>query len=377
MSRSISILYILAFFGTVFAVWMIRYSLPFQVGDWPLPLPVQERFLDLANRYVGTWSLVYIGTYPLGVLCILCLERLFPADPKQKLLSVGLVQDAVWELLRTLFELLIIIWYVKLLAFYYERHLSFLTISSVEHFPVLVRLALAVLVYDFLSWFRHYLSHKISWLWFFHAIHHSQRELNLFTHNRNHFVDMLVARTFTVLPLLIVGLSVPNIVAFALFREWQGRLQHSNIRSSFGPLKYLLVSPQSHRIHHSLAAEHHDKNFGSILSVWDYLFGTQHRQYADYPPTGVADPHFPLENSGSLGTVLVLPIRQTFYPFRQVYQRASALFGRLKHSKGKLLAASRTLKESNSPVIGQLQESRMPQHSRAQGQKFHGTVAPP
>jgi sterol desaturase/sphingolipid hydroxylase (fatty acid hydroxylase superfamily) len=81
-------------------------------------------------------------------------------------------------------------------------------------------------------------------------------------------------------------------------------------------LRYVLVTPQSHRVHHSIEPEHQDKNFGAILSIWDHLFGTQYRKYDEYPDTGITDNSFPHEDSFRPGRAAVTMTGQLIYPFR-------------------------------------------------------------
>ena len=71
---------------------------------------------------------------------------------------------------------------------------------------------------------------------------------------------------------------------------------HANIRTSLGPLRHLVISPQAHRVHHSAAPEHIDTNFGTVFAWWDYLFGTRYHDHHDYPTTGIHDPTFPRED---------------------------------------------------------------------------------
>jgi len=77
------------------------------------------------------------------------------------------------------------------------------------------------------------------------------------------------------------------------FRMWYARFVHANIGTNLGPLKHILVTPQYHRVHHSIEPAHQDKNFAALLTVWDRIFGTLHRNYDEYPATGVAGLEFP------------------------------------------------------------------------------------
>jgi len=102
--------------------------------------------------------------------------------------------------------------------------------------------------------------------------------------------------------------------------DWYTRVYHANLRTNYGPLKHILVTPQSHRIHHSREPEHVDKNFGLFLTIWDRLFGTLHANYEEYPETGIQE-EFPLEDMVVGLDVLKIYAQQWLYPFRLLVKR--------------------------------------------------------
>jgi sterol desaturase/sphingolipid hydroxylase (fatty acid hydroxylase superfamily) len=184
--------------------------------------------------------------------------------------------------------------------------------------PVALQVGLGVLLSDFLAWLHHFVRHKVPALWSLHAVHHSQPHLNPLTNERYHVVEYLVAETIRFLPMFALNFKLGHIVGYGLFTTWYSRLYHANIRSRFGPLRYLLVTPQSHRIHHSLSPEHRDQNFGVLLCVWDRLFGTQHPDDESYPETGIDDAAFPLERGwGSVATLRAF-VAQQIYPIKDM-----------------------------------------------------------
>jgi sterol desaturase/sphingolipid hydroxylase (fatty acid hydroxylase superfamily) len=147
------------------------------------------------------------------------------------------------------------------------------------------------LAYEFAYWLNHWLSHRSPILWEFHKVHHSAESLSTLTNFRVHPVDTLV---FYNMAAAITG-GVAGTISFAFGRPVDAwaiggsnllifasswlltYLQHSHIWMSFhGPLGKLLVSPAHHQIHHSAEPRHHNRNFGSTLAVWDWLFGTLH-----------------------------------------------------------------------------------------------------
>ena len=147
--------------------------------------------------------------------------------------------------------------------------------------------AFMFLAYEFGYWFDHYLSHRIPLLWDFHKVHHTAEVLSPLTNFRVHPVDSLVFGNILGLSLGITGgvltflqLGSPfeiggtNLILVAFFFVTV-HLQHSHVWIAVtGPLGRVIMSPAHHQIHHSDSPKHFDKNFGSCLSIWDWMFGT-------------------------------------------------------------------------------------------------------
>lgn len=261
---------------------------------------------------------------------ILVLEKLFPARREQRLFSVSFAQDLVWFFFSTTIGVTLIGIYVTFLRDFYADHLAFLTFEPIRSLPAWARFAWGALFTDFLRWLHHWVRHKVPVFWYFHAVHHSQKELNLFTQFRYHVLEYIIAHTVSTIPLLMLALDMPVIVAWNVFHMWFTRFYHANIRMNLGVLRYVIVTPQSHRIHHSYLAEHRDKNFGVLLSIWDRLLGTQIEDANIYPETGIPDPSFPHEKTARGAALITTPIVQHAYPFRAIWrdwrdkQRAAA-----------------------------------------------------
>jgi len=251
---------------------------------------IQQRLLATPGEF---WRSLerdfFLNPWFYGVIVsVLLLERWMPADPRQSLLSKGTRQDLVWVPFKLLLHAGFFPAVVVLLTLGYHRYLGFLTIEAVKDWPVPLRFGLGWLAGDFLFWLIHLIRHKVGFLWHFHAIHHSQRQLNFFTEYRVHPLDDLWAIAIGAIPVLMLSQATLTVAVIAWIAHWHTRIYHSNIRTHFGPLKYVLVTPQSHRVHHSIEPGHQDKNFGLTFSIWDHLFGTQHRNDDEYPQTGVA-----------------------------------------------------------------------------------------
>jgi sterol desaturase/sphingolipid hydroxylase (fatty acid hydroxylase superfamily) len=279
----------------------VRGALP-----WPLAHPLAEwtRHVLLAPHLFLPFAL------------ILLLERTAPADPAQRLVSPALVNDFFWYLATIGVVFAVNARYTAALQGLYDAHLGFLTIGALASLPEWCRIVVGAVVSDFLDWVHHFVRHKVPACWWFHSVHHAQRTTNAWTAERIHMVEYFVKTGIRFVPVAALGVTTPGIAAYALAVAWYTRLYHANIRSNFGVLRFVLVTPQSHRIHHSERPEHRDTNFGVVLCVWDRLFGTQSPDDQSYPETGIADATFPQERRWADALSLRAFLAQQLYPFR-------------------------------------------------------------
>ncbi len=155
------------------------------------------------------------------------------------------------------------------------------------------------LAYELAYWFNHYLSHRIPFLWEFHKVHHSATVLTPLTNFRVHPVYMCIFLNIVAVsvglangvgdyllgqPASQFGLSETNVI-LVFFIYLYVHLQHSQLWLSFtGWLGHLLMSPAHHQIHHSRDPAHFNKNLGSCLALWDWMFGTLYIPSAEREP---------------------------------------------------------------------------------------------
>ena len=160
--------------------------------------------------------------------------------------------------------------------------------SWVQRSVITVMLFLA---YELGYWFNHWLSHKVPLLWEFHKVHHSAEVLTPLTNIRVHpvyawiFANILAfaAAVANGLGHYMFGARIPQYalsdtnMILVLFIHAYVHLQHSHLWIAFrGLLGRILISPAHHQLHHSADPRHFNKNFGSCLAVWDWMFGTLH-----------------------------------------------------------------------------------------------------
>lgn len=160
-----------------------------------------------------------------------------------------------------------------------------------------VTLLLYLVVFDLAGYWLHRAQHKFSWWWALHALHHSQRQMTVWSDNRNHLLDSLVLATVLAMLARVIGVEPGQFVAITVATQLLESLQHANLRWSFGAVgERLLVSPRFHRCHHSIGIGHESAgrgtlgghNFGILFPWWDMLFGTANFE-PRFDPTGVRD----------------------------------------------------------------------------------------
>ncbi|MFG6458456.1 sterol desaturase family protein [Roseateles sp. BYS96W] len=146
-----------------------------------------------------------------------------------------------------------------------------------------VSLAAYLVVFDFVGYWLHRWQHSLNAWWALHSLHHSQRQMTMWSDNRNHLLDDVVTATAFALLARLIGVEPGQFVAITVITQLLESLQHANTRIGFGRWGgRLLVSPRFHRLHHSIGIGHESAgrgtlgghNFGVLLPWWDMLFGT-------------------------------------------------------------------------------------------------------
>ncbi|MEP7269234.1 MAG: sterol desaturase family protein [Saprospiraceae bacterium] len=147
---------------------------------------------------------------------------------------------------------------------------------NIAQLPRWAQLFTLFIVRDFVQWNTHRLLHWSPWLWKFHKVHHSVREMGYAAHLRYHFMETIVYRSIEYLPLAMIGFGIKDFIIVHLFTLLVGHFNHANIKIPLGPLKYIFNSPQMHIWHHAkdLPQGSYGVNYGLTLSIWDYLFHT-------------------------------------------------------------------------------------------------------
>ena len=176
--------------------------------------------------------------------------------------------------------------------------------------PLWLQFAEILLVVDFMTYWVHRAFHQVPWLWSFHAIHHSSRQMDWLAGSRIHIVDALATRSAAYLPVFLLGFAPGALYAYLAFVSIHAVFIHANLRWRFPAVRWVIATPEYHHWHHTSDEEGLDKNFAGFLPLWDLVFGTAH-QPAHWPK--------------NYGTVKFQPpetyLGQLLYPFRRHGER--------------------------------------------------------
>jgi Sterol desaturase len=202
---------------------------------------------------------------------IYCLERYYGA-PTRQYRSRQFFHDALYWL-WTGGGLNRLVLTSVILSFMSDK-LSVLKMDPLHGLPTVPRYIVYWIVVDLLAYSIHRWRHASRFMWAFHTTHHAQEKLSFATVLRIHPVEFAITDLVMFVPLLVLGAPPQSWLSIYYLRVFMEAIQHSHLPWRFGPLYYVFVSPMFHSCHHSVSPEHHDRNFGVTLSVWDFLFGT-------------------------------------------------------------------------------------------------------
>mgnify|MGYP001797258287 CR=1 FL=1 len=258
----------------------------FLLGGYNIPVgSVEPRALSLGIDWL---ILALLGS----VVVFMTLEKLFPKYRNQVILRPEWDLDLFYFCFNHLAISAII-----LFGNYHAIHFDWAVSADVQAFiqstPLWLQFAVIVVCADFVLYWEHRLYHEVKALWPIHAVHHSVETLDWLAGSRGHFIQVFSERAMVMIPLYLLGADPAALNAYVVFAALQAILIHCNLSFSFGPLRYIFVTPQFHHWHHSSEAPAIDTNYSAHLVLFDWLFGTYH----------MPDKHWPAE----YGTTKKLP----------------------------------------------------------------------
>ncbi|MEM9551049.1 MAG: sterol desaturase family protein [Pseudomonadota bacterium] len=235
--------------------------------------PRRERRASKPRRWLTNWAITVLNTITLRLLAV-----------GMPLLAVGAAIDAGangWGLFNQL------------------------------PWPIWIETIVVVLFFDLAIWAQHLVTHKVPILWRLHRVHHADRDMDVTTAIRFHPVEIALSMLLKIGLVYVIGPSALAIILFEIILNGTAMFNHANIKLPLGLdriIRKVLVTPDMHRVHHSVHRSEHDSNYGFALSIWDRMFGT----YIAQPEAGHDDMKVGLEWQDDRPTRLGWSLRLPF-----------------------------------------------------------------
>jgi sterol desaturase/sphingolipid hydroxylase (fatty acid hydroxylase superfamily) len=180
--------------------------------------------------------------------------------------------------------------------------------------PVWIEVAIALIVLDLAIWFQHWVSHHVPIFWRLHKVHHADRDIDVTTAVRFHPVEIGLSMIWKIVVVVPLGAAPLAVFLFEVILNACAMFNHANIALPLGLdrlLRLFMVTPDMHRVHHSVVRREHNSNYGFNLSVWDRLFGTYRAQpEAGHQGMTIGLAPYQTEGPTRFGWSLLLPFRR-------------------------------------------------------------------
>ena len=257
---------------------------------------MEKYFEAFTNSFLGTinwtwksilfdvpWQSNYFWGLLLISLVVWGLEIIFPWRKQQSIFRKDFWLDAFYMFFNFFIFSIIISGVYKLLELLFLDigiTIKSFTLIDLKTLAPWLQLVIFFVVLDFVQWFTHTLLHRFEFLWKFHRIHHSVKEMGFAAHLRYHWMENILYKPLKTFGVMILGGFEPEqafIVHFTAIAI--GHFNHANIKLTWGPLKYILNNPVMHLYHHAYTLPEDRSrgvNFGISLSLWDYIFKTNY-----------------------------------------------------------------------------------------------------
>lgn len=212
------------------------------------------------------------------------LERILPHRRAQRLFRIEWREDLFYYLISSMM--------VQALTFLALAPSTVLVANTnswdaframVASIPWILQFVMVLILTDLVQYFFHRTFHRWPFLWGFHAVHHSAKSMDWLAGARMHFIEIILLRGITALPMMTLGFSPSVLQAYIAFVYIYSSLLHANIKGDFNWLGHWIATPRFHHWHHGLEREAFDVNFAIHFPWIDKLFGTFYLPPSKWP----------------------------------------------------------------------------------------------
>ena len=195
----------------------------------------------------------------------------------------------------------------------YANRLGFGLFNLID-LPFWAEVIAAMILLDMAIWLQHLISHKVPILWRMHRVHHSDRDLDASSALRFHPFEMALSALYKLVIIMALGPAILAVVLFEIVLNASAMFNHANLKLPLWldrVLRTVVVTPDMHRVHHSVRPREYNHNYGFCLSIWDRMFQT----YTAQPEGGhegmtIGLPAYQTQPTEQLGWSLKLPLQR-------------------------------------------------------------------
>lgn len=248
----------------------------------------------------------WMAGFRFGIL--LLVEYLFPLKKEWKMTKKSFIRDLKW-----MASGIIIVGITKFGLPLLAIDLSTSNEGILQNTSIFTGALITLLVYEFFQYWYHRISHtgigKFKWLWKIHITHHLPKEVYLLMHPVLHPLNVIVVQVIIQGTLILLGARAESIFIFNALMGLQGLISHFNVEIKAGFLNYIFIGTELHRYHHSANMEE-AQNYGSVISIWDIVFGTFYYKPNRIPKKIGVENEELYPKSTEIFKVLVLPFKK-------------------------------------------------------------------
>jgi len=269
------------------------------------------------NQYIAEHEgLIRLSVFGGVLVLMLVLETIFPRKTRTQNRLLHIATNMGIVVLYTILMRVIVIVVavgaaVGVAAFAMENGWGLLNLIDM---PIWVHIFISTILLDLAVYWQHVASHKIPIIWAFHKMHHADRDIDATTGIRFHPVEIVLSMAYKMLIVLILGPHVVGVILFEVILNGSAMFNHANLRLPLWldkVVRLVFVTPDMHRVHHSVIARETNSNYGFNLSMWDKIFGS----YIDQPKDGHDDmtiglPEYQTDKPSHLLWCLILPFKK-------------------------------------------------------------------
>lgn len=241
---------------------------------------------------IGDLRLLSFGVIVFTSLIIITLEKFFPYTKNQKFLREGFFNDFV---LYTFVQSFILGIIISFLIESIDSQTNLSRLQLLRNWPLTTQFLFFFVIHDFYIYWFHRFQHANPLFWRIHEAHHSNKDIDWIAGSRSHPLEILIDQTIEFAPIVLLGAAPEIAVLKGTIDAIWGMYIHSNIDVKSGWLQFFINGPEMHRWHHSDRDDKaYNKNFGTKLAVWDWIFDTAYLPSEAKPKYyGLSDINYP------------------------------------------------------------------------------------